>query len=436
MNAEATVASGPGHTRMAWLGILLALYALGAGAAAWGFMEWRHPGWAWYTRPLLGTFGVCGGLLLLARSRGWRAFLVFWSLAQVPVIILDPSGPLTQQPGLPMIFKHATESFAGLQLEDWLGFGVNLTGVVLFLLVWAVGQNRWHPLIAPANPSRLGSIVHDLALVWSCVVLVAGGVLAVRAVLGREAALVIRSQVPGASVYFESQWVGLTPLYLSREKLVELGLCSPDGTNRVTLLPSGPNDSWVAAGDKRTTRVGLLAPCFGRASFQQMPTPHGLRTMTLAEAGQANRAGVLALAAKQRAGLVLSQAEPLLREAGTNSLLAIPLELRFNPPDRGAPGGAGHRLPGSNAVLRVVFSKSDPRRPGVFQPAGLTNISLPESWARVGPGDGVTEIFQIQAPAAPGLYYYACTFTEAVPPRNPNRLATPFTRCFGSVQVK
>jgi len=181
---------------------------------------------------------------------------------------------------------------------------------------------------------------------------------------GREAALVIRSQVPGASVYLDNQWVGLTPLYLSHEKLVELGLCSPAATNQVPLLPTGPNDGWVASGDKRACAVGVLAPCFCRGAFQQMPTPHGLRTMTLAEAGQPSRVGVLALAATRRAGLVLRQTEPLVREVATNSLLAIPLELRFNPPDRGAPTGAGHPLPGSNAVLRVVFSKSDPRRPG------------------------------------------------------------------------
>jgi len=66
----------------------------------------------------------------------------------------------------------------------------------------------------------------------------------------------------------------------------------------------------------------------------------------------------------------------------------------------------------------------------------VTNISLPESWARLAPGDAVSQTFQIKTPANPGLYYYSCAFTEAVPPRNPNRFATPFTRCFGSVQVK
>ncbi len=436
MNAEPTDSSGPTPSRMAWLGLLLGLYALGAGTAAWGAIEWRHPGWAWYTRPLLGTFGIWGGLLLLVRSRGWMAYLVFWALLQVPVVILDPSGPLTQQPGVQMMFKNTTETFSGLQLEDWLGFGVNLAGVVLLLVVVVVGKNRWHPAIDPANPSRFGSAVHDLAIAWSCLVLLAGGGLGARYLLGREAALVVNSQLPGTSVYFENQWAGLTPLYLSREKLVELGLCSAEGTNRVLLLPVGPADSWVASGDKRACSVGVLAPWFCRGAFQHMPTPHGARTMTLSDAGQGGRAGLIALAAKQRAGLVLSQPDPRAQEAGTNSLLAIPLELRFNPPDRGAPGGVAKSLPGSNAVLRVTFSKSDPRRPGSFQQTGLTNVSLPESWACLGPGDVVSQTLQIKTPATPGLYYYSCAFIETGPPRNPNRLATPFTRCFGSVQVK
>jgi len=90
-------------------------------------------------RILLGLAGTLGAVMLI-RGRGpWRGVLVVWSALQIPVIILDVTGPLTLQ-GLYVGFTRTETMTANGEVFSYTGYGVNLVGVVLLVTVLLVAR--------------------------------------------------------------------------------------------------------------------------------------------------------------------------------------------------------------------------------------------------------------------------------------------------------
>lgn len=433
-DAQAPAATPPG--RAAWPGVLLALYAVGSGLAAWLDLSWNPAGWACYTRPLLGTFGVLGGLLLLTGNPAWKPLLLTWSSAQSLILIFDPSGELTRQPGPHSLVNGVSLGFADGLRDLWMGCGVDLLGLGLVALVLGVVSGGWHPPFDRERPNRLGLALREVALVWATLLVLVGGWMGVKPLMGRDAVLVIRCQLPGTPVYLDNQWAGLAPVYLARDQANRWGISSYEGTNRVELLNAGADGGWVVAGDLKAALVGFRAPWFCRSHFQEMATLTGPRTMTLWEAGLGGKPGTFVLASKHRAGLVLNcpTLEPL--ECEPNGLLAIPLELRLNPPDRGTPTGRWASLSGSNAWLRIVFTKTDPRLPLGRTSAGATNVILPESWRKLSAGNLVSYTTQVKAPPTPGRYQISCAYTLAANPSEPSLVPIRQARCLVAADVR
>ncbi len=121
-------------------GIILAVYTLVAAAVTlWGFSP--VTGVADYTRSLLALLGIAGAILLLVGNPLWKPLLILWAVAQIPVIIVDPSGELTRQFLFVGVSSTESHSFNG-QITDMSGFGLNFWGVVLLIAVVLIGRRR------------------------------------------------------------------------------------------------------------------------------------------------------------------------------------------------------------------------------------------------------------------------------------------------------
>lgn len=91
------------------------------------------------SRALLSVVGMAGGILLILRKPLWFPLLVIWAVLQIPVVIVDPSGPLTNQAFHLGAIQSTSSSVNGTVVEA-SGFGFNLAGVIF--LFWAVVVNR------------------------------------------------------------------------------------------------------------------------------------------------------------------------------------------------------------------------------------------------------------------------------------------------------
>ncbi len=122
------------------LGMFLAILVIvccALGGPLAGLSEPRGVGTA--TRALLSAVGMAGGILLILRKPIWFPLLVIWAVLQIPVVIVDPSGPLTNQAFHLGVIQSRSSSVNGTVVEA-SGFGFNLAGLIF--LIWAVVVNR------------------------------------------------------------------------------------------------------------------------------------------------------------------------------------------------------------------------------------------------------------------------------------------------------
>ena len=122
------------------LGMCLAILvivccALGSPVGALG--EQRGVGTA--SRALLSAVGMVGAILLILRKPLWFPLLALWAVLQIPVVIVDPSGPLTNQGFHLGVVRSVSRSVNGVVVEA-SGFGFNLAGLIF--LIWVVVVNR------------------------------------------------------------------------------------------------------------------------------------------------------------------------------------------------------------------------------------------------------------------------------------------------------
>lgn len=133
------------------LGIALAIVILLMCGSTLASHDWGRPrGVGTVSRPLLAALGVVGAVLLLRRRAGWFPLVLGWAAIQIPVVIVDGSGPLTNQSfhaGMQWV-NRMTVNGAVVKAS---GYGFNLVGGVLALWALRVRAGR---LPDPALESR------------------------------------------------------------------------------------------------------------------------------------------------------------------------------------------------------------------------------------------------------------------------------------------
>ncbi len=93
-------------------------------------------------RALLGMVGVVGAVMLWSDHPLWFPVLAAWSALQIPLLIVDPTGPLTNQcVHVGMAWTRAQRINGRITAAS--GYGFNLAGAAL--LAWAVLVRRAAP---------------------------------------------------------------------------------------------------------------------------------------------------------------------------------------------------------------------------------------------------------------------------------------------------
>jgi hypothetical protein len=415
-----------------WPGYVLGIYALVCGIWAILSASFYPPGWAVISRPALGCVGVMAGLLLLLRDDGWKPLLQLWFLAQTAIVIVDPSGPLTAQPGLHInCIRYGARSSSGPLLLNFTGYGVNFGALILLVLVWMVLAKRWHPVDAGRWLERVGGF---LEIVFFVAVL-AGGAYAgwrwAKPLLDRDALMVIDSPPPGAEVYLKDKLLGTTPLAITQEKLVEWGLSKSGAVKKCTVSLS-PLGNILLQGSSGTGELLLKPPAWLIADYVTMPTPWGIRGLTTVRNSHASKYWSVLLLSKKQPGLLLDQPliEPYECKPGERIKIAVQMWRNAEDPRVLMPHPAA---PALGARLAVLFW-----RPDKFSGRSYftTNFDLPPTWTHLAVGESVSNVVTVPAPLVPGAYTIrlSCAMIGAT-----NRpLASVFDpySSFGLLQVK
>jgi len=122
------------------LGMCLAILVIVCCALGGLFGALSEPrGTGTMSRALLSAVGMAGAILLILRKPLWFPLLALWAVLQIPVVIVDPSGPLTNQAFHLGVFRTVSRSVNGVVVET-SGSGFNLAGLIF--LIWVVVVNR------------------------------------------------------------------------------------------------------------------------------------------------------------------------------------------------------------------------------------------------------------------------------------------------------
>ena len=129
-----------------WPSYVVAIWAIASGVLALSSFNIYPAGWGVFTRPFLAVLGIAGGLLVFCGDPWWKPLLRIWVLAQVAVIVVDPSGELTRQPLL--WFVALTRGTGATSTADQVvairTFGINFMGILLYLFLWYIISRRYH----------------------------------------------------------------------------------------------------------------------------------------------------------------------------------------------------------------------------------------------------------------------------------------------------
>jgi hypothetical protein len=129
----------------AWPGILLGVVAAVFSLASLaGHMTGPPYGAATVTLFGMAGLAVTGAVLVFRGVPAWRPLLGVWAAVQIPVLILDPSGALTQQ-FLHLGITWTQTTAVNGQLTGASGFGINLVGLAWLGWWFYVVRRRAHP---------------------------------------------------------------------------------------------------------------------------------------------------------------------------------------------------------------------------------------------------------------------------------------------------
>jgi hypothetical protein len=411
-----------------WPGDVLGGYALLCGLGAMLFASLYPPGWAAMTRPALGVVGVVAGLLFFLRDRWWKPLLLFWLAAQVPVIIVDPSGELTRQPGFRLNFIGQNMNPAeGPTVLEASGFGIEFAAVLLIIAVRFILANRWYR--AEPGPGLFRGLAGALRVLPFVVVVSVAACVGTRwskLRLRHDALLTLDCPFPGADIYAGDKKLGSTPLMITGDRLVEWGLNRPDAKSACWLNPTATDQGLALFSGNSSMEILFKAPDWCASHFQNVRTPWGIRAVPDLGRGHSSNYWSVPLTSQSQPGLVLNELgiEPSVCRPGQE--VGFTVQLRHNPPDprmrRPVPP-----LQGTRAELVVFF----------WHRAGYSssNIELPLPWARLGFGQVVTHAFKVTAPSQPGTYTVHCKYKLT---ENIRRAGTYYSwiRTYGILEVQ
>lgn len=410
-----------------WPGYLLGLYAVVCGVIALLSIDVYPPGWAIYARPLLAVWGIGGGLLLLVGDPWWRPLLQFWTLAQAAVVVIDPSGDLTRQPGFFFGVQQIAYSTVNDQVVQARGYGVNFWGVFLFLLTQWIISRKWYATV----PTQL----------WQFQALRAGRLLLVLAtltllgyvgwrwaplVLEKNPLMVITCPPPGAEIYMEERKLGSTPLVVTEEKLVKWGLSRAGGARVCSVSRTGLDDGFYLMGNSRAATVLLKPPWWCEDEFVTYPTPWGPRAVPVHDTSSPKRLHTLMIA-KDQPGLVLGRPDSGPESSASGEPIKVPVVLWRNPADPRikvtAPPVAGAR-----AGLAFTFARGSSYT--------TETAELPERWSDPEIGANLSHVAQVEAPRTPGQYSYRIQYRLYASTNTARRLDDGWVRTYGYLEVK
>lgn len=398
MNVEKQ--GGAVRAAITWPGYVLGVYALICGVSAILSASTIPHGWAFITRPVLGCVGVMAGLMLLLRDGWWKLLLQLWLLAQVAVVIVDLSGPLTAQSGLHITcVRYGGSTSVGPELQDFTGWGVDFGALILLVLVWVIMAKRWYPVDAGRWLNGVAGVLKIVFLVAA----LAGGVYAclrwAKPLLNRDALMVIDSPPPGAEVYLKDKLLGSTPLAVTQENLVEWGLSKTDAAKKCTISLS-PLQNILLQGASGTGELLFKPPAWLAADYVTMPTTWGIRGVTPIRNYYTSNYWSVPLLSNRQPGLLLDRPviEPSDCRPGERIKIAVQMWRNADDPRAVAPPPKEQVL---SAQLSVLFWKQINSSVGGYS---TTNLELPPAWTHLAVGQTVSNVVTVTAPSSPGIY--------------------------------
>ncbi len=126
--------------------VVIVIGALAVTSNAWHFLD----GVGVFSRVILGAVGIGGAMRLLMRKPMWSRVLIVWSALQIPVIIVDPTGDMTNQV-LHLGMQWTRQTAINDVIVEMSGWGFNLVGTIL--LVWVLYVRRAQR--PPADPAAV-----------------------------------------------------------------------------------------------------------------------------------------------------------------------------------------------------------------------------------------------------------------------------------------
>ena len=409
-----------------WPGYLLGTYAIVAGVVAFISLQVYPQGWAVYSRPLLAAWGLAGGLLLWLGDPWWKPLLLLWILAQAAVVVVDPSGDLTRQPGFFFGIKHIAYSTSNGQVIQAHGYGVNFWGVVLFLVAQWIISHKWYPLV-PGNLWQFKALrlVRLFFVVFNLLVLGHVGWHWGRLLTEPKPLLVISCPPPGAVVYAEDHKLGSTPLVVTQDKLVEWNLSRAGGPAVARVAPSGFDEGFKLSGNSRATTILLRPPWWCRQSFVTFSSEWGPRAIPINNTASSCGGGAM-LIAKAQSGLVLdSVSAPASCLAGRPFDLTV--TLHRNPVDPRVTIDIPS-YSGEEAALIVTFGRKTSY--------STEKVRLPAAWASPAVGAALQQAVPVSAPRTPGHYEYRVEYALYANTNTLQRLDGGSVRNYGVLEVK
>ena len=387
---------GPAPPARTWPGYALGAYALICGASAVLSARVYPHGWAVITVPALGCVGVTAGLMLLLRDGWWKPLLHLWLLAQVAVVIVDVSGPLTWQPGLHInVIRFGAITSSGPWIEDYSGCGVNVAAVILLVLVWVVLAKRWYPAGAGSWLNRVAATLEIVFLVAALACAAYAGLRWAKPLLNRDALVVIDSPPPGAGVWLQDKFLGFTPLAVTQQKLVEWGLSKPGAAGKCAVSPSPFDNGILLLGASATGELLFKPPDWLAADYVTAVTPWGIRGLTPMHGSYASNYWSVPLLSKRQPGLVLGQPVIEPSECKPGEPVKIAVQMWRNADDPRNPVHFPEEQ-AQSARLSVLFWRQGSMN--------TTNLDLPPAWAHLAVGQTVSNTVTLPAPLMPGTY--------------------------------
>lgn len=415
-----------------WPSYFVAVWAIASGILALSSFSIYPAGWAVFTRPFLAIVGIAGGLLVFCGDPWWKPLLRIWALAQVAVIVVDPSGELTRQPLLWFVALTRGTGIASTadQVVAIRTFGINFMGVLLYLFLWYIISQRYYQDV-PARAFQFLAL-RVVRSLFVAVTLIYAACLAwfwgKPWIESRQALAMIDCPPPGMEVYAGPVRLGTAPLAITHDKLVAWGLSKQDRPPRAQLNVNPMGNGLLLAGNSAATNL-LFKPvwwCANRyATYQSEWGLRGVPDPDLVRCGPTNAR--VSLISTQSFGMVLTARPPNPAVPAPGELIEIPFELRRNPRDIRVPHTPPAEARG-RPVMGLVFMKGSSVQ--------TRQADLPPEFANPPIGSVLSQTCKVAAPDTPGRYEYWLVHDVLSATNTSKKVDYGRARTYGVLEVK